>query len=315
MPLPLLLVVLSSLAWAGLDSCRKALLRVIEPVPLLALLTLASVPAFAVWAAASAGSEVGGGGTGGARDLLQPGYLAPALGSVLLNLVANLAFMQAVRLSPLSLTIPLLSLTPAFATLLAIPLLGEKPGPADAAGVLLVVAGALWLNWQSFAGGETDRGAGGAPAPRPSTSFWQILRREPGVPLMALTALVWSLTSPLDKLAVLHAGASRHALVVTAGVGLGFLLVLALRGELRELAHARRAPGLFALAVGVSVLAFGLQLLALNRVWVGWVETLKRGIGNLAAVVMGRIAFGEAITPRKVLAVLLMAVGVALLVG
>ena len=334
MTLPLLLVVVSSLLWAGLDSCRKALLRVIEPVPLLALLTLTSVPAFAVWAGASAGGA-GGGDSGGVETLLQPGYLVPALGSILLNLVANFAFMEAVRLSPLSLTIPLLSLTPVFATLLAIPLLGEKPGPADFAGVLLVVAGALWLNRESAAGtgdaatpgaGEiaTAAGSGGvattagaAPGAgrRPKTSFWRALRREPGVPLMALTALVWSLTSPLDKLAVLRAGAPRHAVVVTAGVAAGFLLALAVRGELGKLAHVRRAPGLFVLAVAVSVLAFGLQLVALNRVWVGWVETLKRGIGNLAAVVMGRIAFGEPITPRKVLAVLLMAAGVALLVG
>jgi drug/metabolite transporter (DMT)-like permease len=306
MALPFLLVVLSSLAWAGLDSCRKALLRAIEPVPLLALLTLASVPLFALWVAVSGGS--GGGASGSARDLLQAGYLVPALGSVVLNLVANFSFMQAVRLSPLSLTIPLLSLTPAFATLLAVPLLGEKPGPADAAGVLMVVAGALWLNREAAAGGRA--GEGGEAA-----SFWRSLAREPGVPLMAVTALLWSCTIPLDKLAVLRAGAPRHALALTAGVAAGFLLVLAVRGKLSELAHVRRSPALFALAVTVSVLALGLQFLALNRVWVGWVETLKRGIGNLAAVAMGRIAFGEAVTPRKVLAVLLMAAGVALLVS
>jgi drug/metabolite transporter (DMT)-like permease len=293
---PLLLVVAASLAWAGLDTCRKALLSAVEPVPLLALLTLAMVPAFAAWYALEPSAPP--------RVLLAPGYLAPAAGSVLLNLVANLAFMEAVRRSPLSLTIPLLSLTPVFAMLLAIPLLGERPGAGDAAGVLMVVAGALWLNWP---GGPARAGEGGTP-------LWQALRREPGVPLMAVTALFWSLTIPFDKLAVQRAGAALHGLVLTAAVGTGFLLLLAARGRLAELAHVRRVPRMFALGVTVSVLALGLQLLALGPVWVAWVETLKRGVGNLSAVVMGRLAFGEPITPRKVAAVLVMAAGVALLI-
>lgn len=290
---PLLLVVAASLAWAGLDTCRKALLSAVEPVPLLALLTLAMVPAFAVWYALEPSAPP--------RALLAPGYLAPAAGSLLLNLVANFAFMEAVRRSPLSLTIPLLSLTPVFAMLLAIPLLGERPGAGDAAGVLMVVAGALWLNWPARAS------RGGMPLGR-------ALRREPGVPLMAVTALFWSLTIPLDKLAVQRAGAALHGLVLTAAVGTGFLLLLAARGRLADLAHVRRVPAMFALGVTVSVLALGLQLLALGPVWVAWVETLKRGVGNLSAVVMGRLAFGEPITPRKIAAVLVIAAGVALLI-
>jgi drug/metabolite transporter (DMT)-like permease len=300
---PVLLVIASSLAWAGLDSCRKALLRDVEPVPLLALLTLASVPPFAVWAAVAPGAPL--------AALLRPAYWLPALGTVLLNLVANFSFMQAVRLSPLSLTIPLLSLTPVCATLIAIPLLGERPGWANAVGILMVVVGAFWLS-QSSGAPEQPPAPGGGSRP-PAASFWRSLRHEPGVPLMALTALLWSFTLPFDKLAVRQAGATLHGLVLTAAVGLGFLLVLALRGRLATLAQMRRVPGLLALGVAVSVLALGLQLLALGGLWVAWVETLKRGVGSLAAVAMGRLAFGEAVTPGKVAAVLLMIAGVALL--
>jgi multidrug transporter EmrE-like cation transporter len=45
------------------------------------------------------------------------------------------------------------------------------------------------------------------------------------------------------------------------------------------------------------------------------VETLKRGIGNFSALILGRTLFGEAVTPRKLLAVGLMIAGVALILA
>lgn len=282
------LIAAASVSWAAFDSLRKALLRVVPPVPLLFLISTVSAVLFGAWAAAQ-------GVPWGA--LATRAYLVPALGTVLLNIAANLAYSQALRVSPLSVVVPLLSLTPAFATLLAIPLLGERPGPSGIAGVALVVAGALWLN-------APVRGVQGA-----GRGFF----REPGVALAAFTAFSWSLTLPLDKLAVREAGAPLHGTVLNAGVAAGFLIVLLARREVRAVATVRQVPGLFLLAILVSVLALGLQLLALRLVLVAWVETAKRGFGNFAAVLLGRAYFGEPITPRKLLAAGIMAAGVALL--
>jgi multidrug transporter EmrE-like cation transporter len=63
----------------------------------------------------------------------------------------------------------------------------------------------------------------------------------------------------------------------------------------------------------VSFLALALQLLALPMVFVGTVETLKRGIGNFMALISGWIFFRERVTLLKVLAVALMAVGVGMI--
>jgi drug/metabolite transporter (DMT)-like permease len=283
------LVAAVSLSWAAVDFLRKALLKEVRPVPLLFLLTLSTVPPLALWAALEGASW---------RAALAPAYLTPALGSVALNVVANLAYLQALRVSPLSVVVPLLSLTPAFATLLAIPLLGERPGPLALAGVLLVVAGALWLQ---LSGGEKGE------------SFWRALRREPGAQLAGVTALAWSLTLPLDKLAVQAAGASVHGTLLNGGVAAALLVLLIARRETAALAAVRRVPGTFALALAASAPALGLQLVALRFVWVSWVETSKRGLGSFSAMLLGRVAFGEPITLQKVLAVALMAVGVALL--
>ena len=130
----LLLVVTCSLGWAGFDLLRKLLVGKIHPVALVFLLTIGSAPLFAAWAAIQ--------GAAGPRA----GYLLPALGSVLLNIVANLLYLEGMRVAPISVTVPLLSLTPAFASLLAVPLLGERPSSLHALGILMVVAGAIALH-------------------------------------------------------------------------------------------------------------------------------------------------------------------------
>lgn len=275
----LLLVVGSSLAWSAHDVSRKFLVGKIRPVPLAFLLTVAAAPLFAVWTAVDG------------MPAVQPEYVPPAASSVLLNIAANLMFFAALRSSALSVTIPLLSLTPVFTALLGIPMLGEELAWRQGLGIVLVVAGAFALN---------------LPEERP---YW---RWERGAALMTAVALLWSLTVPLDKLAMARASAPFHATVLCAGVAAGVLAVLVWQRRLGELAGLRQVRGVFALALVTSILALGLQLLAMQQVKVGLLETLKRGFGLLSAVVFGRAVFGEPVTLRKLSAVGLMAAGVTL---
>jgi drug/metabolite transporter (DMT)-like permease len=280
--IPLLLVLASSLGWAGFDLLRKLLVKEVPPVALVFLLTVGAAPIFAVWVLVE----------GVTRP--EPGYWLPALGSVALNVAANLLLLQGMRIAPLSVTVPLLSLTPAFATLLAIPLLGERPSGRGWLGILMVIAGAIWLHWQ----------------PREASAQAGALK---GALMVALTALCWSMTIPLDKMALRWATAPFHGFVSNAGVAVAVLVVLLVRGWLPDIGRVRAVPGLLVTALFVSALALGLQFLALPHVYVGTVETLKRGIGNFMALLSGRVFFGEAVTPGKLLAVVLMAVGVGLI--
>jgi drug/metabolite transporter (DMT)-like permease len=227
---------------------------------------------------------------------ISPGYVLPGVATVVLNVIANVLFLQAVRVSPLSLTIPFLSLTPVFSTLLAGLALGEQPDRTEAAGILLVVLGAFLVNLRR------DR-----PSPL------MALRREPGSLIMAGVALVWSLTAVLDKRALAFAAVPMHAAIQSAGVAALLVLLLAARRRLPELVHVRLVPRTYALALVAAALGLGLQFVALRLTLVGLVEALKRAIGMFFAIAVGRLVFEEPVTAGKLAGVLLMSTGVALI--
>ncbi len=282
--------VLSALAYSAVDVARKVLVQRVRATPLLCYFSLGTVPFFVVWWKAAAAVDVGG------------GYWLPGAISVVLNILSNLLFFEAVRKSPLSVTIPMLSLTPVFTTILGIPLLGEVPTSVQSLGILLVVAGAFVINLSG-----DDRLSPGAA--------WRALRREPGSLMMAAVALLWSIAAPLDKLAMTHASPAFHGLVLNFGVGAGALVMLAMRRRLGELLLPKGTRWGSFLAVLGSAAAIGLYLLAIQELWVGLVESLKRAIGSSSALVIGRLFFREDIRRLQIAAVLLMTIGVALVLS
>ena len=286
--LALLVVVACAFAWSAFDLVRKVLLERVDPMPLVFALTGLQVPLFAAWAA------VEGAGLPGA------GYALPAALSVALNIVSNVLFVVAIKVSPLSLTIPLLSLTPVFTTILGVPMLGEVPGRWEVVGIGLVVIGALGLH--------VVPGRGVNPV-----ELARAFLREKGSVMMAGVALMWSIAPPLDKLAMERSGPAFHGFVLSAGVALGIGLVLAARGRLGAIRALRARPLLVAVALLASAGALALQLVAIQMVFVSLVETVKRGLGNAAAVAAGAWIFHERVGRWQWLAVALMGVGVGLI--
>lgn len=275
-----LLVLGAALAWAANDVARKRLASAALAPDLLALgLTAGTVPLFLAWALLDG------------FHLPAAAYWLPGLGSALLQLVAYALFLLALRHSDLSRTIPLLSLTPAWTTAGAWLALGERPDGGQLAGVALVLAGAAAL------GGR--RG-------------WRI---ERGVAAMLAVSVLWAMATVLDKLCLSHATPASHSLVqgVAQSVGLGLWLVL--RGGRRELPRLRPHLPAMAVVMLLTAVAFGAQMLALERTLASVVDGVKRGVGLVAAVVNGRLLFHEAITGRKVLAIGLIGTGSALLLG
>jgi uncharacterized membrane protein len=223
-------------------------------------------------------------------------YWVPAAASMSMNALANVFFMRSVQLSPLSRTVPFLSLTPVFSALAAIPLLGEVPDLSHWAGIALVVAGAFVLN--------SDLAEG----------IWDSLTHERGAPYMIAVAVLWAFSTALDKRALPYASPASHSFVLCLGSALILVTWLGGRGRFGELRGVLQAPkGLLASMVGFAVAALGLQMVALQTLWVSVLETLKRAFGVLGSVFFGRVVFGEALTPRKLAAAGLMVAGTTVL--
>ena len=233
--LPLLLAAAAAFGWSFCDLTRRVAARRMPAWPLAVWVTLGALPILAVWCVAE-----------DAWRLEPARYLGPGLGAIGINLLANFAFFRSLQLAPLSVTLPMLSLTPAFSLGLGALVLSEELESRALAGAALVVAGAFLLAW---------RRGGGVGVTR---------RFEPGSLLMGLVALAWSTTLLLDKIALRHADPPLHALIVHGGVALAGLAVLAARRELAALGTVRGNAGLLAATVAFSVLAFGAQLYAVR---------------------------------------------------
>lgn len=279
---PLLLAAAAALGWSFCDLTRRIAARRMPAWALSVWVTLGALPILAAWCFEQ-----------GAWRIEPAGYLAPGLGAIAINLAANFAFFRSLQLAPLSVTLPMLSLTPAFSLGLGALFLGERLAPRGLAGAALVVAGAFLLAW---------RRAGDAPR-----------RFEPGSLLMALVALAWSTTLLLDKVAITRAAPPLHALIVHGGVALAGIGVLSARRELATLGTIRGNVLLLLATIAFSVFAFGAQLYAVRDLAIGLVDTLKRAVGGVLAVVWDRTLFGEPVTAGKLAAVALLSAGVALL--
>lgn len=221
---------------------------------------------------------------------LTPIVLGFVLGSALLHVGYLVSLQRGYGQGDLSLVYPLARGSgPALATVAAVVLLGERPGPAGVVGTTLVATAAFLL-----AGGG---GRASAPAVRAGLAT--------GTFIAAYT--VW------DATAVARLGA---APIVYYGLSewLRALLMAPVAWRRRaELGRAWRAAGGSMLGVGVlSPLAYLLVLMAFQRAPVSLVAP-TREVSILITVALGAGLLGEGQRVRRGVAALGMVAGVALL--
>ncbi|MBM4328604.1 MAG: DMT family transporter, partial [Deltaproteobacteria bacterium] len=117
-----------------------------------------------------------------------------------LEVYAYYLFLQAIRMAPLSLTIPLLAFTPVFTILTAALIVGEGISLLGGVGILMVTAGAYLLN------GDLINLNFSAPI---RAIFSNLGSRK-----MLVVAFLWSITSSLGKKGVLLYGALPFAILL-----------------------------------------------------------------------------------------------------
>lgn len=280
-------VVGSTLSWAAFDGVRKKLVTKIPVTSLAFWISIAQLPGYIVWALWEGRLSVG------------EGYIVPGSLSILLNLIANVLFLESVRRGPLSVAIPVLSFTPVFAAMGGVPLLGEVLGPTQWLGVSVVTGASVFLTAEP---GKT----------RDPIGIVKGFFHSPGVVHMFGVAILWSFSPLFDKLALEHAAVGVHGAIMALSMSAGMLGYLAFQGNLRTVVLPPGTAGLVAIGGVTNVAALGLQLVSITQMAVSVFEAFKRAAGVLIALSMGRVIFREKISRTRIIAAILMAAGVVL---
>jgi drug/metabolite transporter (DMT)-like permease len=133
------------------------------------------------------------------------------------ELITIILYVKALKLSPLSLTVPFLALTPVFLVTVSYVLLGEEVSPAGAAGILLIAAGGYILNIDTVRRGLFE----------PVRS----IIRDRGALLMIAVALLYSITSSLGKMAITHSSPLFFGASYFIALSIAFLPIALLKGR------------------------------------------------------------------------------------
>ena len=208
-----------------------------------------------------------------------------------LEIAAIILYVTAIKISPLSLTIPFLAVSPVFIILIAFLILGEVPDRSGLLGILLIVAGAYLLNIR------TTREDLLGPI--------KAIRRERGSIFMIIVALIYSVTATLGKVAVQHSGP------IFFGVFYPFLLTLILSVVLWRkglLPEVLSRPMTF-LAIGIfTAIMILTHFKAISMTDVAYMISVKRA-SLVFSVLYGRVLFGEENIKERLTGSMLMIAG------
>jgi drug/metabolite transporter (DMT)-like permease len=221
-------------------------------------------------------------------------------GAILLNIIANFLFLRAVQLSPLSLTTPYLAFTPIFAAIIAFFAEDQIPTIWGQAGIATVCFGAFFLN----PGNKED----GALAPL--KALW----KERGSAYMLIVAFLWGTTPILNKRAFEETSPMWQTLFLAVGVGLFFLGLKAYRDGGFETIwnELSKTPYWIVASAAFNAGALALQLGSYEYIDIAYVETVKRAVGVISAILAGYVLFKEKDIVRRLLGAALMVAGVAM---
>ncbi|MFC1833712.1 EamA family transporter [Thermodesulfobacteriota bacterium] len=209
-------------------------------------------------------------------------------------------FLSAIRMAPLSLTVPLLAFTPVLTIGTSAVLLGERISTVGTIGILLVTAGAYLLNGDLISRNLLA----------PITAIFS----NPGSRRMLMTACIWAFTSTLGKKGILIYGALPFGMILLYGIVVLFAAISAVRAGkgLVTVSFSRKNLALLLLAgfflAGMHVTHF----VSLSMAPVAYMISVKR-LSMLFGVILGRVVFHEANIRYRLVGASIMVSGVFLI--
>lgn len=210
-----------------------------------------------------------------------------------LEVTALILYVKAIRVSPLSLTIPFTAASPIFIVAIAFIVLGELPDVSGMIGILLIIFGAYILNIKEAKEGFL------APL--------KAIKKERGSVYMLIVAFIYSITSTLGKVAITHSSP------IFFGIFYPFILTLFLSTIVGSRPDSLRkvfAHPLSFLSIGIfTALMIIFHFLSLNLTSVAYMISVKR-TSLIFSCLYGKLLFGESNTMIRFAGSIIMIAGV-----
>ena len=217
--------------------------------------------------------------------------------SLPLNFLPFFIYMQAIRTSPLSLTLPYLAFTPAFMIFTGYVFLDEMPNLWGVAGIVVTCIGGYVLNLE--------------PGKRSVFSPFKAVFKETGSWLMLIVALLFSFSAVIGKKAIMHS--SPLFFTMTFFAVLSFLSVLALLALGKIRLKTYRDDWAKGMVAGVLFFIHALTHgLAISMVKASYMISVKR-LSALIGIIYGRLFFKEKYIGLRFAAAGLMVAGAVLI--
>lgn len=218
-----------------------------------------------------------------------------------LEILSIVMYIKALRISPLSLTLPFLALTPVFLIFISYLILGEKVSLWGGIGILLIASGSYTLNIHKIRKGIFEP--------------FKAIMKEKGSILMIGVALIYSVTSSLGKMAIEHSSPLFFGITYFTALTLLFTPVALYKGRegmggswgRQGLPHALLLPGIFYSIMVVS------HMVAMSLTKVAYVISVKR-ISLIISVIYGYLFFRERNIKERLFGVILMFIGFVMIV-
>ncbi len=217
-----------------------------------------------------------------------------------LEIIAIILYIKALRISPLSLTLPFLSLTPVFLILVSYLIIGEKVSFHGSIGIIFLAAGSYALNLHKMRRGVFEP--------------FRVITKEKGSVLMIVVALIYSITSSLGKMAIEHSSPLFFGITYFTAVTIIFAPIALWMGrpELKSFISGRQfkellLPGLFYSAMIAS------HMIAISLTKVAYMISVKR-TSLIIGVVYGYFLFKEKNIRERLLGAALMFIGFVMIV-
>jgi drug/metabolite transporter (DMT)-like permease len=213
--------------------------------------------------------------------------------SLPINFIPFFIYMKAIRVSPLSLTLPYLAFTPAFMIFTGDVFLEEIPNLWGLAGIVITCIGGYVLNLESG-----------------RHSFWAPIKavfKETGSWLMLIVALIFSFSAVIGKKGILHS--SPLFFTMTFFAVLSFVAVLVLLGLGKIRLRTFRDDWVKGMVAGILFFIHALSHgLAISMIKASYMISVKR-LSALIGIIYGRLCFKEKYIALRFVGACLMVAG------